>query len=101
MTVNHFKKRYADQEWIIYDTNRKYGLYYDLNKMNEVTFDQNLLNAFTEGSLNSDKTSESGLFFRDLWKTYFEHLTIKERFNPKLQRQHMPFRYWKYLTEMQ
>ncbi len=101
MTVNHFKKRYADQEWIIYDTNRRFGLYYDLSEVNEVTFDRKILDAFTEGALKSDKASESEIFFKELWKTYFQHLTIKERFNPQLQLQHMPRRYWKYLTEMQ
>ena len=101
LTVNHFKKRYADQEWIIYDTNRKFGLYYDLSEVNEVTFDKKLLEAFTEGALKDDKASESEVFFKNLWKTYFQHLTIKERFNPQLQLQNMPKRYWKYLSEMQ
>ena len=101
MTVNHFKKRYADQEWIIYDTNRRFGLYYNLSEVEEVTFDKQILDAFTEGALVNDKASESEIFFKDLWKTYFQHLTIKERFNPRLQLQHMPKRYWRYLTEMQ
>lgn len=101
MATNHFKKRFADQEWIIFDTKRHYGLYYDLNKVSEVTFDQSVLNAFTSGLLSDDKASESELFFKDLWKTYFQHLTIKERFNPKLQKQMMPVRFWKYITEMQ
>ncbi|RYE24932.1 MAG: DNA metabolism protein, partial [Sphingobacteriales bacterium] len=30
----HFKKRYADQHWLIYDLKRKYGIYY--NKETEV-----------------------------------------------------------------
>ena len=101
LTVNHFKKRYADQEWIIYDTNRKFGLYYDLSEVNEVTFDRKLLEAFTQGALKDDKASESEVFFKNLWKTYFQHLTIKERLNPQLQLQNMPKRYWKYLSEMQ
>ena len=29
---NHFEKRYADQRWLIYDSRRKYGIYYDLKK---------------------------------------------------------------------
>ncbi len=101
MSTNHFKKRFADQEWIIFDTKRHYGLYYDLNIISEVTFDISVLNAFTSGSLTEDKASDSELFFKDLWKAYFEHLTIKERFNPKLQKQMMPVRFWKYITEMQ
>ena len=101
MAVHHFKKRFADQEWIIFDTKRHIGLYYDLHEINEVTFHQSVLNSFTSGSLSNDKASESEMFFSEMWKTYFEHLTIKERLNPKLQRQHMPVRFWKYITEMQ
>ena len=28
----HFKRRYQDQRWLIYDEQRKFGLYYDLRK---------------------------------------------------------------------
>ena len=101
MATNHFKKRFSDQEWIIFDIKRRYGLYYDLEKVSEVTFDKSVLDAFTSGSLTDDKASENEVFFKDLWKTYFQHLTIKERFNPKLQKQMMPVRFWQYITEMQ
>lgn len=29
----HFKDRYADQKWLIYDSKRKYGIYYDLEQV--------------------------------------------------------------------
>jgi probable DNA metabolism protein len=45
--------------------------------------------------------AEDEQLFQKLWKAYFKSLTIKERINPKLQRQHLPKRYWKYLTEKQ
>ncbi len=31
--LKHFKDRYADQRWLIYDTLRKYGDYMTLNKL--------------------------------------------------------------------
>lgn len=37
---------------------------------------------------------------RKLWKIYFETIAIKERLNPKCQKNFMPVRYWKNLTEM-
>ena len=101
MAVSHFKKRFADQQWIIFDIKRYIGLYYDLNEIIEITFDESILNSFTNGSLNDNKSSESEVFFKELWKTHFQHLAIKERLNPKLQRQQMPVRFWKYITEMQ
>ncbi|RYE25413.1 MAG: DUF4130 domain-containing protein, partial [Sphingobacteriales bacterium] len=36
-----------------------------------------------------------------LWKSYFNNSNIKERKNMKLHIQHIPRRYWKYLTEKQ
>jgi probable DNA metabolism protein len=39
--------------------------------------------------------------YRALWKRYFEELAIKERTNPRCQKNFMPVRYWKNLTEMQ
>ncbi|MEM6831600.1 MAG: TIGR03915 family putative DNA repair protein, partial [Bacteroidota bacterium] len=32
----HFKDRYADQRWLIYDLKRKYGIYYDLQSLEPV-----------------------------------------------------------------
>ena len=39
LIVNHFKNRYADQKWIIYDLKRRYGLYYDLYKVEEISIE--------------------------------------------------------------
>lgn len=39
--------------------------------------------------------------FQDLWRAYVKSTAIMERLNPRKQRQDMPVRYWKYLTEMQ
>jgi probable DNA metabolism protein len=98
LTANFFKTRYADQQWIVYDVKRKYGLFYDLNTVETVYFD-NLDISLTTGNINPEKLDESELVFRDLWKDYLKAITIRERINPKLQRQHMPVRFWKYLTE--
>lgn len=99
LVAEHFKERYADQQWIIYDTKRRYGLYYDLSDITEITFSENPVDE--AGKLKSEQLDESEKIYRQMWKNYFRTMTIKERINPKLQSQHMPIRYWKYLTEMQ
>ena len=38
--------------------------------------------------------------YRRLWKNYFDNIAIRERTNPRCQRNFMPVRYWKHLTEM-
>jgi probable DNA metabolism protein len=39
--------------------------------------------------------------YRNLWRNYFDSMAIKERTNPRCQRNLMPARYWKNLPEMQ
>ena len=97
--IEHFTNRYHDQKWIIYDTKRNYGFYYDLKKATEITLDSSGM--FPEGKLDESIMAEDEKLFQNLWKGYFKALTIKERINPKLHRQHLPVRYWKYLTEKQ
>ncbi len=98
LIVNHFKSRYADQRWLIYDTKRKYGIIYDLK---EVQLVENLKD-------NSNQSLEVRIYlheqeedFQHLWKHYFNSVNIKERKNTKLHIRHMPKRYWKFLTEKQ
>ena len=42
---------------------------------------------------------EEEINYQNLWKEYFDHTNIKERKNTKLHLQHVPKRYWRYLTE--
>ena len=99
LIIGHFKDRFADQKWIIYDMKRGYGFYYDLKSITEMTLEDNGL--FPEGKLNEELMAEDEKLFQQMWKAYYKSLTIQERINPKLHRQHLPKRYWKYLTEKQ
>ena len=56
---------------------------------------------FPEGKLDENLMAEDEKLYQELWKGYFKSMTIKERINLKLHRQHLPKRYWKYLTEKQ
>jgi len=50
-------------------------------------------------SLSGDLLAEDEKQYQKLWKEYFKSITIRERLNPKLHRQHMPPRFWKYMPE--
>lgn len=100
LIIRHFKDRFADQRWLIYDIKRQYGYFYDLHKVEEVTFEFKEAHLLT-GKLDEALMDEDEKLFQDLWKTYFKSIAIKERINPRLHKQHMPVRYWKYLTEKQ
>lgn len=97
LICDHFTERYADQRWLIYDTRRKFGIYYDLQQSSEVTLD-----------FLADPTSEKDLaaiydpsetLYQQLWKQYFQSVNISSRKNMRLHIQHMPRRYWKNLIE--
>ncbi|PWD98166.1 TIGR03915 family putative DNA repair protein [Marinilabilia rubra] len=98
MTLNHFKSRFADQPWLIYDTERKYGYYYDKDNIEEVSIDNPSFDNDT-GELSPETQSNDEKEWQEMWRSYFKHIAIKERTNPRLQRQFMPKRFWKHLTE--
>ncbi len=119
---DHFERRYADQSWLIFDTRRHYGLYYDQEKMVFVSLDDPVLSQAARllqdsehqlingGELNDGEFKGcefKGNHLKDsremeyqlLWKNYFQSVNIRERNNSKLHLRHMPKRYWKYLIE--
>ncbi|SHG59811.1 TIGR03915 family putative DNA repair protein [Pedobacter caeni] len=98
LIMKHFKDRYADQKWIIYDIKRHYGLFYNLEVVEEIRM------KFEHPTFNSPSTeifSEKEELYQALWKDYFKSTNIPARKNTKLHLQHVPKRYWKYLTEKQ
>jgi probable DNA metabolism protein len=100
LVIDHFEKRFSDQKWIIYDTRRRYGFYCDLKTTTEITFTENLVSSVT-GQIDKSIMDKDERLFQELWKSYFKSMCIRERLNPKLHRQMLPKRFWKYLTEKQ
>ena len=95
LIIRHFKNRYQDQKWLIYDLRRKYGAFYDLKEVEIVSLDLDKILVEKNSEIYSDVEIE----YQKLWWEYFDHTNIKERKNTKLHLQHVPKRYWKYLTE--
>ena len=98
LAVEHFKDRFADQCWLLYDLKREYGYYYDLKEATEVRFEEKEAHLLS-GLLGEELMDADEKLFQQMWKTYFKSIAIKERLNPKLHRQHMPARFWKYMPE--
>jgi len=99
LTIDHFADRFADQQWVIYDFRRKYGFYYDLQTVREITLDDD--NRLMDGKLDEALMAEDEKLFQNLWKSYFKALAIRERLNPRLHRQQVPVRFWRDMTEKQ
>jgi probable DNA metabolism protein len=91
----HFKSRYADQKWIIYDIRRNYGLFYDLHDTQFITLDFATTNP---GNVISAYDENEGIY-QVLWQNYFKSVNIAARKNTLLHLRHVPKRYWKHLTE--
>ena len=99
LAIPYFRDRFRDQRWLIYDIKRRYGFYYDLHTVTEVTMEDDA--HLVAGKLDDAMLAEDEKLFQSLWKSYFNSMAIAERINPRLQRQHMPKRFWHLLTEMQ
>lgn len=98
LTLSHLTDRFADQCWLLYDLQREYGYYYDGKETTEVRFEEKEAHLLS-GLLSEELMDADEKLFQQMWKTYFKSIAIKERLNPKLHRQHMPARFWKYMPE--
>jgi probable DNA metabolism protein len=85
----HFADRLADQSWIIHDIRRGIAALY--NKKEWILTDS------VPAALASWTDCDDA--FEDIWRTYHRQIAITERTNPRLQKNLMPLRYWKHLTE--
>lgn len=85
----HFAERLSNEYWIIHDVKRNIGVMY--NKVEWIIRDLNIT-----GDIKLQDNEED---YQMLWKEYFNTIAIKNKINPKLQRQYMPKRYWKHLIE--
>ena len=100
----HFRQRYQDQHWAIYDLNRGYGIYYDKSlstpsrpaELQTITdLDDTVIR--NPASIHSKDEQR----YQKFWQGYFTNVNIKERKNAQLHKQYLPQRYWKYLSEKQ
>ena len=87
----HFIDRYRNENFLIYDkTNRMALIYSDHNAEIVEDIDFEL----------PDTTDEEE-YYRQLWKTFYNTIGIKERYNPLCRMNLMPKRYWGQIVEME
>lgn len=97
LIISHFKNRYANMNWIIYDLTRKYGIIHDreLKNIQEIKIDF----IPKTSNLPTEYTNIDEHLYQELWKSYFKSTNIEARKNTRLHIQLLPKRFWKYLTE--
>lgn len=85
----HFSDRYKNESFIIHDLKRSRAVVASGGSW--------YICDFNPGDI--PKLSDDEEKYRRLWRKYFDTTAIKERTNLRCQRQYMPYRYWKHLTE--
>jgi probable DNA metabolism protein len=93
LVAPHFKERLAQQNWIIHDVKRNIGAMYK-----KQTGRWELFNIEQSSRIRYSEREED---YQKLWHHYCREISIPERKNPRCQKQFMPVRYWKHLTERQ
>lgn len=96
LIFKHFKARYQDQKWMIFDLKRHYGIFSDTESADFFYPDEIVKTKFVH---TQNLLHEEELKYQKLWQRYFVKTDIPERKNLKLHVQSLPKRYWKYLTE--
>ena len=86
----HFCDRYANDAFMIYDKTHLSMLFYKPYEFAIVP---------VEDYCEPDADEEE-LFYRRLWKNYYDSIAIESRYNPRCRMSHMQKRYWTHLTEM-
>ncbi len=89
LVAPHFKARLSAENFIIHDIKREIAIFY--NKSEWVVRDIERIEPFLVKDIEED--------YEDLWKVYFNAISIERKTNIKLQKRNMPMRYWKHLTE--
>ncbi len=89
--ADHFGDRFKNDPFIIHDVRRSKAL---------VAYQGNwYISYFTREDVLPLSAEEAS--YQKMWKQYFENMAIQERINPRCQKNLMPVRYWKNLTEFQ
>lgn len=94
----HFAARYPAMRWAIADRRRRYALVHD-NRPRAGGTDGTRFAPLEAAEATPEAAGEAA--FQRMWRAYFHAVTIPERANPRLHLQHVPRRYWPYLTEKQ
>lgn len=87
----HFCDRFPEENFLIYDKTHGMALVYHPYKAQIIPV-ENLL-------LPPQDTAERE--YSKLWKQYYKAIAIESRYNPKCRMNHMPKRYWAYMTEFE
>lgn len=91
--AGHFSDRFPLENWMIYDKTHHAALVHRAGRKWGIVWDAEL----DRGSTLEVSRDEGE--YEELWKAFFESISIKERENPDLQRSNLPMRYRREMPE--
>lgn len=92
---DHFTNRFPLENWMIYDKTHEEFLVHPAHK-NWLIIEDQILNKEQAGAV-----SQAEIEYERLWKGFCTSISIKERENPTLQRNHLPHHFRHDMTEFQ
>ena len=90
----HFTDRFSGENWVIYDENRQLSAVHESNKGWFLLKNQSPIFGNSNRTGNEDE-------YEDLWKVFFQSISIESRRNYRLQRGNIPLRYRGNMLEFQ
>ena len=88
--ANHFINRFSGEDFMIYDKTHCAALIYENRQKKIIPLDH----------LEYPAVSPEEEGYRELWKRFYNNISIEARYNPRCRMTHMPKRYWQNMTEM-
>jgi probable DNA metabolism protein len=90
LVMPHFADRFGQQPFLIHDRTRGLAGVWDLREWRVLSTEGMRLPARAAGEAE----------YQALWRMFYRTVAIEQRLNPKLRRQHMPKKFWRYMVEM-
>jgi len=87
----HFCARFPGETFVLHDRTHREALFHQPGKTAILPVDH----------FHVEAPGQSELFYRALWRNFYDTIAIEGRYNPKLRMNHMPKRYWNTMTEFQ
>ncbi len=91
LMMPHFLNRYRREPFVVHDVGREKAAFADGGRWVMSPLPKSFAPQYTPDEKE----------YQALWRGYFSAAGIRERTNPKLQKQFIPTRYWSRLTEME
>lgn len=95
LVADHFADRFPDMDWLIYDEKHETAAIHS-GQGRWVIREQ-----VSETEIENWKGTGEADGYADMWKIFFDTIAIEERKNPACQRNMLPLRYRRYMTEFQ